>query len=98
MAIDLSGNIQRFEAGGFRMFAYQDTGSIPSCVAFNIFDVNGNLLVPSGVESGVTVTVSGGDITKGNFYIFRQLPSSRGFYTTESMVYGSGTIQSSMYT
>jgi len=98
MATDLSGNIQRFEAGDLRMFAYQDTVSIPSCVAFNIYDVNGNLLVPSGVESGVTVTVSGGDITKGNFYIFRQLPSSRGFYTTEWMVYGSGTIQSSMYT
>src|ERR1043166_60080 len=96
MAIDLSGNIARYEAGDLRMFAYQDTVSIPSCVQFNLYDVNGNVLVPSGVESGATVTASGP--VPGYFYIFRQLPSSRGFYTTEWMVYGSGTPQSSMFT
>src|ERR1051325_2879938 len=98
MAIDLSGNISRFEAGDLRMWRYIDNVSIPSCVAFNMYDVNGNVLAPTAVESGVTVVVSGGDITKGNFYIFRQLPSSRGFYTAEFLAYGSGTAESSLYT
>lgn len=98
MAIDLSGNISRFEAGDLRMWRYIDNVSIPSCVAFNMYDVNGNVLAPTAVESGVSVVVSGGDTTKGNFYIFRQLPSSRGFYTAEFLAYGSGSAQSSLYT
>jgi len=98
MAIDLSGNIDRFEAGDLRMFRYIDNVSIPSCVSFALYNVDGTVLAPTDVESGVTVTVSGGDITKGNFYVFRQLPTSRGFYTAEFLAYGSGTAQSSLFT
>jgi len=97
MPIDLSQNIQRFEAGDLRQFTYRDTVSVPSCVCFNLYNTDGSLLVPTGVESGVSVTISGGSIQGGNFFIFRQLPSSRGFYMSEWLAYGSGTAQSSLF-
>lgn len=97
MPIDLSQNIARFEADDLRMFSYIDTVSIPSCVAFNIYGTDGSVLAPVAVQSGVSVTVSGGNIDKGMFYIFRQLASSRGFYTAEWKVWGSGTAQSSLF-
>lgn len=98
MPIDLSGNIDRWEADDLRQFTYIDTPSIPSCVTFNVFNTDGSTLAPVAVQSGLTVTISGADITKGMFYAFRQLPSSRGFYTYEWHAYGSGTAQSSLYT
>lgn len=97
MSIDLSGGLDRFEADDLRQFTYVDTASIPSCVAFAIYGTDGSTLAPVAVQSGATVTVSGGDITKGMFYIFRQLPSSRGFYTYAWTIFGSGTTQNSLY-
>jgi len=98
MAFDLSGNIDRFEADDLRMFSYLNSQSIPSTVVFTIYNTDGSILQPTAVQSGQTVTASGGDVTKGNFYVFRQLPSSVGFYTYEWKVFGSGSIQGSLYT
>lgn len=95
MAIDLSQNIDRFEAEDLRQFTYIDSMSVPSTVAFTIYGTDGSVLQPTAVQSGVSVTGSGTDT--GMFWIFRQLPSSRGFYTYEWKVYGSGTAQSSLY-
>ena len=97
MPIDLSGNIDRWEADDLRQFTYIDSFSIPSTVTFNIFDTNGASLAPVAVQSGITVTISGAS-NVGMFFTFRQLPSSRGFYTYEWRAYGSGTAQSSLYT
>lgn len=98
MPIDLSGNIDRWEADDLRQFTYIDSASIPASLQFTIYNTDGSVLAPVAVQSGVTVTISGGDITKGMFYIFRQLPSSRGMYTYEWKAFGSGTAQSSLYT
>ena len=98
MPIDLSGGLDRFEADDLRQFTFIDTVSIPSTVTFIIYDTNGASLAPVAVQSGVTVTISGGDITKGLFYTFRQLPSSIGFYTYAWTAFGSGTAQSSLFT
>ena len=94
MAIDLSGNIARFEADDIRMFSYIDAVSVPTTVSFAIYNPDGTILPPTAVQSGMTVTISGGN-NVGMFYVFRQLPSSRGFYTAEWKAYGSGTAQSS---
>jgi len=96
MAIDLSGNIARFEADDIRMFSYIDAVSVPTTVSFAIYNPDGTILPPTAVQSGMTVTISGGN-NVGMFYVFRQLPSSRGFYTAEWKAYGSGTAQSSLY-
>jgi hypothetical protein len=97
MPIDLSGNLDRFEADDLRQFTWIDTVSVPSTISFAIYNTDGSALAPVAVQSGVTVTISGGDITKGMFYVFRQLPSSRGLYTQEWKAYGSGSAQSSLF-
>ena len=96
MPIDLSGNIDRFEADDLRQFTYVDTVSVPASITFTLYGPNGSIVDPVAVQSGITVTPSG-SAASGMYYIFRQLPSSRGFYTGEWKAFGSGTIQSSLY-
>jgi hypothetical protein len=96
MAIDLTGNIDRFESEDLRMFSYVNTLSIPSTVAFAVYNTDGALLAPVAVQSGQSVVASGA-ATSGMFYIFRQLPTSAGFYTYEWKAFGSGSIQNSLF-
>ena len=76
MPIDILGGIERFEADDTQQLTFTATLTAPQTVAFHIFNTEGTTLTPVAVQSGQSVSASGG----GLYYVDRVLPSSAGMY------------------
>lgn len=81
MPIDITRNIERYEAEDTFQFTLAASASRPNTVAFTVFNTNGNTLALEAVQSGATVAESG--TNTGVYHFERVLPSSVGLYTYE---------------
>lgn len=77
MAVGITGDIPRYEAGDTRQFTWAATISTPQTLAFNLFNTDGNSLAPAAVQASSFFVASSGS---GVFYDNVVLPTSVGLY------------------
>ncbi len=91
MALDIAGNIQRFEAGDTRQFTHTASVTAPATVGFVIFNTDGATLALEAVQSGGIVSNSGA-VGLGLFFQNRVLPDTVGYYTYEWTAWDSNSL------